>query len=119
MAKLTDTQLIVLSAKTETALEQMTKNLAEHLANHPEIVLADVAHTLQVGRKVFDYRRIAVCNDREDAVEVLTGKDQTRLITSGKSSQSSHKIPVGFMFPGVGDHYAGMARELCHHEKPE
>src|SRR5207247_1585625 len=46
-------KLLVLSAKTSTALERSTTNLVEHLRRHPELDLADVAHTLQVGREGF------------------------------------------------------------------
>jgi len=37
-------QLLVLSAKTDSALETATRNLAEHLTQHPDLNLADVAH---------------------------------------------------------------------------
>src|SRR6185369_5391732 len=46
-------QLLVLSAKSASALDTATSNLARHLAAHPEADLADVAYTLQVGRKAF------------------------------------------------------------------
>ena len=45
-------KLLVLSARTPAALERMTEGLAQHLAEHPEQQLADLAHTLQVGRRV-------------------------------------------------------------------
>ena len=51
------THLLVLSAKSPAALESATDQLAEHLAHHPELSLADVAYTLQVGRVSFPYRR--------------------------------------------------------------
>jgi acyl transferase domain-containing protein len=62
-------QLILLSAQTPTALEKMTENLAEYLKTsllnpgnpsnptNPGPTLADVAYTLQVGRKPMAYRR--------------------------------------------------------------
>jgi len=45
-------QLLMLSAKTESALNQATANLAEYFHKHPEATLADVAYTLQVGRRL-------------------------------------------------------------------
>ena len=51
--------LLVLSARTRPALEEATSRLAEHLRSHPELPLADVAWTLQVGRKAHPHRRIA------------------------------------------------------------
>ena len=55
-----------------TALETATVNLADYLKQNPDIDLADVAYTLQVGRKAFDYRRMVVCQDAEDAIAKLT-----------------------------------------------
>ncbi|WDD36958.1 beta-ketoacyl synthase N-terminal-like domain-containing protein (plasmid) [Nostoc sp. UHCC 0926] len=102
-------QLLLLSAKTTTALETNTANLATHLQQHPDITLPDVAHTLQVGRRAFDHRRIVVCNGCEDAVKVLTSPDPQRLLTY--HHKPSHR-PVIFMFSGQGAQYVNMAREL-------
>jgi acyl transferase domain-containing protein len=44
-------QLLLLSAKTESALETATENLAQHFKENPYLNLADVAYTLQVGRR--------------------------------------------------------------------
>ncbi|MHC5722378.1 MAG: CurL C-terminal domain-containing protein, partial [Nostoc sp.] len=54
-------KLLMLSAKTSSALETATVNLSTHLQQHPELNLADVAYTLQVGRQTFNHRRILVC----------------------------------------------------------
>ena len=43
-------QLLVVSAKTETALSTATDNLVNYLKENPDIDLANVAYTLQVGR---------------------------------------------------------------------
>ncbi len=61
-------QLLTLSAKTETALDTVALKLAKHLGEHRELNLADVAHTLQVGRRELGYRRSVVCRDVEDAI---------------------------------------------------
>ncbi|MGH7792540.1 MAG: type I polyketide synthase, partial [Thermodesulfobacteriota bacterium] len=53
-------QLLVLSAKSGAALENMTENLLQHLKEHPNINLADVAYTLQLGRRSFSQRRMLV-----------------------------------------------------------
>ena len=52
--------LLLLSARSADALETMTDRLAGHLESHPEISLADVAHTLQLGRRVMPHRRMLV-----------------------------------------------------------
>ncbi|MFN6461418.1 MAG: SDR family NAD(P)-dependent oxidoreductase [Nostoc sp. DedVER02] len=102
-------QLLLLSAKTSTALETATANLADHFEQNPDINLADVAHTLQVGRWAFEHRRIVVCHDSEDAVKILTFLDSQRIFTYHR--KPSH-CPVIFMFSGQGAQYANMAREL-------
>ena len=49
-----------------------TKNLRDYLREHPELPLADVAYTLQIGRYAFEYRRAVVCHNYEDALDKLT-----------------------------------------------
>src|SRR5512145_194190 len=49
-------QLLLLSAKTATALETAAANLDAYLQAHPDLNLADVAYTLQVGRVALDHR---------------------------------------------------------------
>ncbi|HKG11820.1 MAG TPA: type I polyketide synthase, partial [Pyrinomonadaceae bacterium] len=103
-------QLLTLSARTETALGQATANLAAHLERHPDSNLADVAYTLQSGRRDFTHRRAFVCRDTQDAVRVLASTDAGR---TRSSFQEDAAVPaVVFMFPGQGSQYARMGREL-------
>ena len=53
--------LLVLSGRTEAAVPAATEKLRRHLEAHPDISLADVAYTLQVGRREFSQRRAVVC----------------------------------------------------------
>lgn len=102
-------QLLVLSGKSETVIDEIGARLASHLAGHPESSLADVAYTLQVGRKPLEYRRIAVCQDVEDATRVLTSGDPKRVLTAYREETER---TIVFMFPGIGAHYVDMARGL-------
>jgi acyl transferase domain-containing protein len=102
-------QLLLLSAKTSTALETATTNLADYLKHHPDLNLADVAYTLQVGRKAFNHRRIVVCQDRDDAVTTLEGQEPKRILTS---FQEPENRDVVFMFSGQGSQYVNMGLEL-------
>jgi acyl transferase domain-containing protein len=101
--------LLVLSAKTSSALETTTENLGQYLKDHTDISLADVAYTLQVGRREFPYRRMLVCRDTNDAIATLAARDSQRVLTSFEEPR--HR-PNVFMFPGQGVQYAGMSREL-------
>lgn len=104
-----DWQLLLLSARTNTALDKAADNLLEYLKNNTDINLADVAFTLQMGRTPFEYRRILACQGREDAVSALEQKDPQRIFTQYTEAKER---PVAFMFPGLGDHYPDMGLEL-------
>ncbi|WP_327063769.1 phosphopantetheine-binding protein [Kitasatospora purpeofusca] len=75
-----DDQVLVLSAHTPVALDELTARIARRLADRPELELRDVAWTLQVGRRQHGYRRFAVVRDREDALRVLGGGAPERLV---------------------------------------
>jgi acyl transferase domain-containing protein len=104
-------QLLLLSAKTNTALETATQNLANHFKQHPELSLADVAYTLQVGRQAFDHRRMLVCNSLTEAVSILENKD---FIYS--QHQEFQNRGVNFLFTGEGSQYVKMAEGLYQRE---
>ncbi|NIM11555.1 MAG: amino acid adenylation domain-containing protein [Candidatus Aminicenantes bacterium] len=104
-------QLILLSARTQSALDRMTENLVNYLKQNPGIKLADAAYTLQVGRQAFIHRKIAVCSTINEAVEVLTAQGER-----GKKAQQftikENKRPVIFMFSGQGTQYVDMGLDL-------
>ena len=102
-------QLLLLSAKTASGLDAATRNLGEHLKKNPEINLADVAFTLQMGRKPFGHRRMVVCDSVPDAVQALATCDSNRVVTG---QPNATERPVVFMFPGQGAQRINMAREL-------
>jgi len=109
-------QLLLLSAKTKTALETATTQLVEHFKQYPALDLADVAYTYQMGRCAFEQRRMLVCQTIDEAVAGLAGastafKPLTRVIESKKTPA------VVFMFPGQGAQYINMGRELYETEK--
>jgi amino acid adenylation domain-containing protein len=95
-------QLLVLSAKTPTALEAATANLADHLAAHPDLALADVAWTLQIGRRALPHRRIVVCGaggtGAADAVTALRSRPEGRFRSA---TIRRRQAPVALVFPGV------------------
>ena len=64
-------QILALSARSGNALESMAAALHDQLDAHPGVPLADIAYTLQTGRKGFSHRAIALCHDREDAIDVF------------------------------------------------
>jgi len=93
-------QLLTLSAKTPAALDQATADLTTHLTTHPDINLADVAYTLQVGRRAWPHRRIIVARAATD------------LKTTWAGATDRNAAPVAFMFPGQGAQRTKMGMEL-------
>jgi amino acid adenylation domain-containing protein len=106
-------QLLVWSARTVSALDGATKNLAAHLKNHPGLNLADVAFTLQTGRRDFKHRRMLVCQDSSATVSALEKLDPKRVFTQ---AQELRDRPVVFMFPGQGSQHVNMGAGLYHTE---
>lgn len=64
-------QVLPLSARSPQALDELARQLADQLELHPGLELADVAHTLQHGRRVLAHRRAVVAADIADAVAQL------------------------------------------------
>ena len=105
-------QLLVLSAKTNEALQRNTGDLVNYLKENSTENIADVAYTLQTGRAAFAYRKMVVCGSAEEAVGLLsTG-------TSVKQSVVNSKVDpqLVFMFSGQGSQYQKMCYELYEQE---
>ena len=100
-------QVIVLSARSETALEAATDSLAAHLEAHPDVDLADVAYTLQTGRKaVRPSPGAGVPRRRRRAI----GASRPRPRAHPHCRPESSERPLVFMFSGQGAQYPDMGR---------
>ncbi|MGB9178260.1 MAG: type I polyketide synthase, partial [Pyrinomonadaceae bacterium] len=106
--------LLLLSARTSSALEAATLELREFLQAHPESELADVAYTLQVGRRGFAHRRMVLCESVEEAVNGLEKGDGRRVL-SGQAGSGERAVVM--MFSGQGTEYVNMGRELYEGEE--
>ncbi|MDU8910810.1 type I polyketide synthase [Aestuariicoccus sp. MJ-SS9] len=101
-------QILTLSARSKTALDENARRLAQHLRDHPDQPLADVAWTLQQGRRAFDKRRIVVAENPAEAARLLS-EDAPRRVHSHSALDRPDTV---FTFPGGGAQYTGMARDL-------
>ena len=102
-------QLLVMSARTASALGQVSQNLDTYLDETPEAHLQDVAYTCQVGRKHFPHRRVVVAATNQEASKLLRSADSGRAFTG----QAATPAPgIVFMFSGQGSQYVNMGREL-------
>ena len=99
-------QILTLSAKTPAALETMIGNLADHLEQFPDMNLADVAYTLNVGRQTYRHRHFVVTGNQPQAISALRS---SRLSTV---AAPDHAPAIVFMFAGQGAQHINMAKEL-------
>jgi amino acid adenylation domain-containing protein len=118
-------QLILLSAKTPSALDKISENLADYLLKYrqsrstrqgtaqPLDIPPDVAYTLQVGRKDFVYRKAVVCKTVDEAIQALGSPGDQRAMTAISNEKFPHTV---FMFAGQGSQYVEMGRELYRQE---
>jgi phthiocerol/phenolphthiocerol synthesis type-I polyketide synthase E len=102
-------QLLVVSARTESASATAAIRLGGYLRTHDDTNLADVAWTLQTGRRAHQHRRFVVSADRATAAEALTLAEP---VAPGATSVPS----VAFAFPGQGGQRVGICRDLYEHE---
>lgn len=102
-------QVIVLSAKTSSALTAASRNLANSIRDQAELNVADMAYTLQVGRRAYAHRKVLVVDDREDAIAKLESLSEKHVFESETKDQDK---PLIMMFPGGGAQYAGMGIDL-------
>jgi phthiocerol/phenolphthiocerol synthesis type-I polyketide synthase E len=102
-------QVLALSARSPQALDAATDRLAERLVADPDLPLADVAFTLQEGRRAFPFRRTVVVRQGEDAAKLL--RERTPERTAAGLAEGGSRSVV-FLFSGLGDQYPQMARGL-------
>lgn len=98
--------LLVLSARTSTALDEMRANLADHLSRNPGQSLADVGFTLQTGRRHFTHRIALVCHSHDEGADILDQKKDR-----GREIPPDEEPSVAFFFPDTTE---GCHRTLAH-----
>ncbi|MFE6398041.1 type I polyketide synthase [Streptomyces alboflavus] len=102
----------VLSAGTPDALRAQAARLQDHLAEHPDHRVGDVAYSLATTRAPLAHRAVAVGRHRGEllrAVAALAGGEPCADLVEGVARDPGRTV---FVFPGQGSQWTGMAREL-------
>jgi acyl transferase domain-containing protein len=107
--------LLLFSARSKSALQAATANFASHLWDRPDLDLADLAYTCQVGRREFAQRQILIAKDKdpEDAARALVAPDDRRI---RKGTKPPTERSVVFLFPGRDAAYVNMGLDLYQSE---
>ncbi|WP_082542301.1 MULTISPECIES: hybrid non-ribosomal peptide synthetase/type I polyketide synthase [unclassified Rhizobacter] len=100
-----DWQVLPLSARDGHALQQMRTQLAAHLQGESAQALADVAHTLQSGRRAFAQRCAVVADRAELAAQRLLAPDVAMPAVDTPPE-------LVFLFPGGGAQHVHMGEAL-------
>ncbi|MGN4078119.1 KS-MAT linker domain-containing protein, partial [Burkholderia gladioli] len=102
---------IVLSARTEERLRAQAAQLLAHLDAHPDISLADLAYTLQVGREAQRARLAAVVKSvpqlREALAKYVDGDLSPAALRIGEARGETRGAPA--LPPGFADQQAMQA----------
>lgn len=105
-------QLVTVSARSAEAVARARARLADHLEADGNLDLADVCHTLHVGRRTHEHRTAFTCRTTSEGIAALRS-DGTRIHQQVVGRKDR---PVAFVFPGQGSQHVGMARGLYEHE---
>lgn len=102
-------RLLCLSAQTPAALEQVTRELAQHLEQRDHIRLSDAAYTLHIGRRQMPLRRMLVCADKHECIGLLNEQHPAKVFSN---AHETPKQGIVFLFSGGGAQYVQMCRDL-------
>ncbi len=107
-------QLLGFSSRSIERLNYYTSNILKYLTQelNSNTSLSDIAYTLQLGRKAFPIRRMLICSNKNQAVNILSNLNNNEAIDCQEFNESK----IIMMFPGQGSQYLGMARETYEKE---
>ena len=110
----TSLTLVPLSTRSWPALRTCAANLGAHLDTHPDLALADVAHTLASGRSHLSHRAVVLAQDRDQlraGLAALAEGEPSHDVIQGTTPANPTSKTV-FVFAGQGGQHPGMASQL-------
>lgn len=104
--------VLALSAKSESALEQLTQRYAKRLTEEPELAIADVCYTANTGRSHFERRTALVVSSREDAAAQLAAWNAGASKEGVWQGTARVRPRICWVLTGAGGPSSGMIRDL-------
>ncbi|MBL8149200.1 MAG: acyltransferase domain-containing protein [Blastocatellia bacterium] len=98
--------ILTLSAKSESALNDITTSYLAFLANCKDINIANICYTSNVGRAHFQHRTAFVVNSKTEAIKELEKPRKAATLTKR----------LAFLFSGQGSQYPRMGQTLFESE---
>jgi acyl transferase domain-containing protein len=105
--------LLLLSARSKSALQAGISGFISYLQEHRDVDIADVAYTMQVGRREFAQRRFFVCKDCENFIDAL---QEAAASGTPAANRIAHDRAAAFLFRGHGAEYSNVGQELYNSE---
>ena len=110
-----EVHILTLSAKSETALSELVNSYQNYLKIHPELGIADICYTANIGRAQFQNRLAIIAQNQQELIEKLRehqeGEEATG-IYSGELTDNTTEAKIAFFFTGQGSQYVNMGRQL-------
>ncbi len=107
--------LLTLSAKTETALDELVSSYENYIKTNLELGLANICYTANTGREHFSNRLAVIASNQEELATKLRNYKQGQEIVGIYSEKVGKKTAVqeiAFLFTGQGSQYVNMGKQL-------
>lgn len=104
--------VLALSARTDAALHALAQKYQAHLAQSPELDVADLCYSANTGRSHFASRLCVMTHSVDDLRHKIASFNAGQLPADLEIGRQAAHPPVAFLFTGQGSQYVGMGRQL-------